>query len=367
MGNNIHNRKAKLSPAELDDLLAVKKKWVDTIFFSGDSCDENRIKEGVEWLYSTKKKPGPKLLILDSPFRCFEEEKKIKKSSGLKGGHWFMLHSQSCLSSIWPFIEEGMMTSLCASSTLHGTGSSKIVSTAYYLDLLKKYSEAGAMATLAERLFNDLERTAERNSCVSEENLLMMIGKITAYDYLRKERGILCDFLDEYISLLEAGCFLSIFSYEHALVSRRPLQTKIKNMTLHCEDGPAIEWRDGSKLFYLNGVMVSEKIVMTPADTLDPRHVIGTKNAEVRKEIIRKIGIDTVISAFKGNVIDTWGEYKLIRLDIPDIFFNVHYLRMTNPSTGGLHFEGVPPHVKTCTDALSWRVGGLEWAPEQLT
>jgi hypothetical protein len=139
------------------------------------------------------------------------------------------------------------------------------------------------------------------------------------------------------------------------------------NMLPHCDSGPAMKWADGMELYYLNGVKVPKKIVTTPADKISPDIVLKTKNVEVRKEVVRKIGIDRVINALGGQVIDTWDTYDLIRLDIPEMKIIPQYLKMINPSTGAIHFEGVPPEIKTCKEALSWRVGGLDWNPEQLT
>ncbi len=73
------------------------------------------------------------------------------------------------------------------------------------------------------------------------------------------------------------------------------------------------------------------------------------------------------MSEFKGRVIDAWNGYELIKLNIPKMETIPVYLKMTNPSTGFIHFEGVPPKIEKCRDALSWRVGGLQWTPKQLT
>lgn len=114
-------------------------------------------------------------------------------------------------------------------------------------------------------------------------------------------------------------------------------------------------------------IYIYEEVVMTPAGQLDPRLVLEMGNAEARMEIVKKIGIYKLISAFKGRLIDAWNGYELVRLSIPDMQIVPLYLKMTNPSTGDIHFEGLPPDITTCREALSWRVGGLDWNPQQLT
>jgi hypothetical protein len=135
----------------------------------------------------------------------------------------------------------------------------------------------------------------------------------------------------------------------------------------HCDGGAAIEWRDGWKLFYLNGVLVPEEVAVTPAESLDPAVILREGNVEVRKEIVRKIGVERILQKLGGRIIDTWNGYELIVLDIPDMSIRPAYLKMRNPSIGTYHVEGVPPRIKTCREALSWRVGDLTWNPKQLT
>lgn len=108
-------------------------------------------------------------------------------------------------------------------------------------------------------------------------------------------------------------------------------------------------------------------LMHTPSDLLDPTLILKVKNAERRKELVGKIGIERVISKLGGRIIDSWNGYELLELDIPDMSIRPKYLKMKNPSIGTYHFEGVPPEITACQEALSWRVGGLEWNPEQLT
>lgn len=135
-----------------------------------------------------------------------------------------------------------------------------------------------------------------------------------------------------------------------------------------------MRWRDGYGLYYLNGIKVSEHIVMTPGEELDPMLVTSERNAEVRRELVRKIGAERLIQKLHGTVIDEWKkdvkvEYKLVTLDIPGMRIKPTYLIMKNPSIGVWHAEGVPSENNTVKKALAWRDGdnGNYIIPEQLT
>lgn len=135
----------------------------------------------------------------------------------------------------------------------------------------------------------------------------------------------------------------------------------------HCEIGQAIILpNDG--LWFLNGVLVSQDLVETPAEKLNPRLLLKATNAEVRREIVRKIGIERVCAALATKILDKSGEYELLSLDLGD-GRSRPYLKMRNPSIGVYHIEGVAPHITTVRQAINWRAGNdqEEWTPEVLT
>jgi hypothetical protein len=114
-------------------------------------------------------------------------------------------------------------------------------------------------------------------------------------------------------------------------------------------------------------VLVPEDVAATPAESLDPAIILRERNIEVRKEIVRKIGIERILQKLGGRIVDAWNSYELVSLKMPDMRIEPTYLKMQNPSTGTFHVEGVPPSITTCRGALSWRIGGLKWNPKQLT
>ena len=92
------------------------------------------------------------------------------------------------------------------------------------------------------------------------------------------------------------------------------------------------------------------------------------KNAEVRREIVKKIGIENVYKKLPVTIIESSDVYDLINIDLQDGRIRP-YLKMINPSTGDLHIEGVHPSCTTIHGALAWRNGiNGEWIePETLT
>jgi len=204
--------------------------------------------------------------------------------------------------------------------------------------------------------------------CGDEDCLIASSDKLALCDFLCR-CGLIQknDDLSRYMRFLGAGTFLSMLRYNYAVVCRRPAHIKTVNNRLHCDDGPAIKWADGTKWYYLNNIRVPEEVITKPPDDFDPGIMLQTKNAEVRQEIVSKIGIDRLITKLNGQLLNRWNGYELIKLPIPDMQIVPVYLKMTNPSTGTIHIEGVPPYITTCREALAWRAGGKKWSPKQLT
>jgi len=135
-------------------------------------------------------------------------------------------------------------------------------------------------------------------------------------------------------------------------------------MQLHCDGGPAVVFRDGYRVWALHDVRVPQMIAETPGEKLDPTLVIKEKNAEVRRELVRKIGVERLTHKLGAKVLDKRGDYELITLEFGGRVRP--YLKMRNPSIGVWHVEGVPPGTLTVDQALAWRNNSTA-IPEVLT
>lgn len=158
---------------------------------------------------------------------------------------------------------------------------------------------------------------------------------------------------------------------ELCLVCDRPKEIHVNDkMQLHCETGPAISFTDGYKSYYLNNVEMQEKHILTPAEQMDSSEILTEKNVEVRRELIRKVGVELLLEKLPHKVLETRDEtYELLSIDLSDTLKDCRYLKMINPSIGVFHVEGVSRDCDTIQKALNWRAGDIkkEWKPAKLT
>lgn len=197
------------------------------------------------------------------------------------------------------------------------------------------------------------------------------------YEYVLKRYGNLIkdpDIIENIKQMLALSEFSYIYFFDdECFLIEKPIKIGVKNNRLHADGCKSIEYSDGFGAYHLNGVAVPEWLVMTSAHKLDPKELTSNKdlkNVEIRREFIRKIGIERCLSVLQPKVLDTKDSYELLEINIGDNNSGSRriYLKMLNPSVKGVyHLEAVAPECKTVQDAINWRAGGVEWNPVVLT
>jgi hypothetical protein len=139
---------------------------------------------------------------------------------------------------------------------------------------------------------------------------------------------------------------------------------------LHKDGGAAVAYPDGWEIYALNGIRMSREHVMTPSEHLDPKKVLAESNVEIRRELIRKIGLERFLEVCPHKQMDTQGNYALLSIELTPELRDTRWLKMLNPSIGVWHVEAVAPECSTVQQAINWRASqkdGLNWEPEVLT
>ena len=87
-------------------------------------------------------------------------------------------------------------------------------------------------------------------------------------------------------------------------------------------------------------------------------------NVSERRIVIEAFGMDTILANCESKVLDKHEvdgrPYEVVEVIIedtttPDGVRGCNYLRMVNPSTSEIHFEGIPNNQTKVTGALQWR------------
>jgi len=124
---------------------------------------------------------------------------------------------------------------------------------------------------------------------------------------------------------------------------------------LHMDGGPALEYADGTRCWGLNGVGVPQELAETKAEELECKKWIQEQNAEVRREFVRKVGVERLMVKLGSKRLDKKEDYELHEIDLGGRTGAWPALKMLNPSIGIWHVEWVDKACKTVREALTWR------------
>lgn len=185
-------------------------------------------------------------------------------------------------------------------------------------------------------------------------NILFTAG----YRAFLKEIG-LCEVNDGLEEIMaNCGGFLPFDNI--VIVYDRPSGLQLDDNNLaHASDGPAIEFHDGWKRYFLNGVHVPEILVKEP-EKITTEIIDSTWNIEVRNKMIDLYGVDNYIKDSNCEAIqeDNYGVlyHKSFSESWRD---NIRVVKVINKSpepdgTFNVYFLQVPPWCKTAKEAVAW-------------
>ena len=154
---------------------------------------------------------------------------------------------------------------------------------------------------------------------------------------------------------------------ELCIVCQPPTQIHKNTSGLHNENGPAVSYGGENEIYALNGVVMGKDYVITSSHKISAETILKEPNAEVRRELIRKVGIERMLTSLPHKLLQKRGNYELYSLNLSDEVKDARYLKMTNPSIGVFHLEGVAPEIDTIEAALNWRNQNMFTDAEVLT
>ena len=141
------------------------------------------------------------------------------------------------------------------------------------------------------------------------------------------------------------------------VVSRRPVVAEWnERKVLHCDNGPAVAFRDGFRVWCIDGIRVDEQIVMRP-ESQTVKQIDGEQNGDVRSIRIERFGWprylkETGSKCREHRVNDVTGTDEAL-YQTP----RGEQRLVVGCSTGRMFALGVPASVETCEQAQRWLAG----------
>lgn len=166
------------------------------------------------------------------------------------------------------------------------------------------------------------------------------------------------DLLKNYLRIKKS--FIEFEPYKHLCLICEAPQSFLLNQRnfLHNDTGPAITFKDGFKVFSLNGVTVSPKLLEEP-ESITIESIEAETNVELRRIMIQRYGVERYTEDSGAKVIDS-DEFGTLykkeqQSDEPIVIVKVIN---ASPEPDGSppkqYFLRVPPHIVTAKEAVAW-------------
>ncbi|MFW6219848.1 MAG: DUF6745 domain-containing protein [bacterium] len=164
------------------------------------------------------------------------------------------------------------------------------------------------------------------------------------------------------LDIMKRLCDNSGFHYVYdkfAIICDRPEKISLnENGEVHCEDGPAIRYRDGFEIYAINGHIVPKIIVMNP-EQITKEMIQKEENAEVSRIMIEKFGLSKYLIETGAKILDMDSlslDGSATRILVEDTH-GQKWLIGSDGSTKRTYNMSAPRQAKTCKEAHSLMSG----------
>jgi hypothetical protein len=189
---------------------------------------------------------------------------------------------------------------------------------------------------------------------------------LSFYSFFANAVGLDCAKRFEPLTRVAKSCGWVWFFEGAAIMTDRPKTLRRDEQNrLHCENGPALEYRDGFSIYAWHGTRLPKEWVENRL-TIDPAEILKCENVEQRAAGAAMIGWPRMVAKLKRNVIDGNPDSDmgaLIELTLPGLREPGRFLQAMCPRNGTI-VEGVPRvsdidgmPIETVIAAQAWRIG----------
>ena len=339
----------KLTKTQEEAIIPFREKWIDRILRTEQTDEE--IKNNIKGIYKLAGLKEPKeVWIMDSMFGvqvALNFIKNVKKTDLKKV-------ESNIGSNIWSNIGSNIRSNIWSNI------------------------ESNIWSNIGSNIWSNIRSNIESNI---ESNRLEFFGFSSnestwlhwyIYQKYYFDNGLLLQ--DKYSELLNSYLEMAIdawavyYSDDIAIVSRKP-EIKRNNGRLHSTNSPAVLFKDGYEIHYINGVYFPKELFEKLTQyKMSFAEILAIVDVDQRNQALRFVGDkerDKFLEHVKAEVLDTYEKesingnkvyYKLYKLPKGEIFQeDTKAMWYTCPSTGMSNFSGVPSTMMKVDESMAWK------------
>jgi hypothetical protein len=352
----------KLNSKQEQILIDVKNEWINRLF----SCPEvNNVKatEGINWLYEFCKLDKPKdIIFIESPMQAqfiinliVNVSDHILKKLNVKSNNIMAVQVRGQVWDQW-WDQVRSQVSDKVSDKVRSQVSEKVSDKVS--DKVMGQVSGQVKSQVRGQVMGDFK---SKYYSFSAYGNIWDYGWMSFYDCFFRMGIVKHDSFIKFKNLLHSNIYDMIMAKYFCIVCSMPSKIDINdNGDMHNEDTCAIEWKDGYKLWYWNGVNVPEKYIKKEITRED---ILKEKNAERRRCIQEIIGSKTYAELLDIEQIDAdvdqYGNNMILyktkeKDDLTSDY--IYFVNVICPSTQRKYFLCVP-EMDNVWDAVAFTFG----------
>lgn len=102
------------------------------------------------------------------------------------------------------------------------------------------------------------------------------------------------------------------------------------------------------------GNAIKDYLLFLKKEQLTARDILRCSNVEIRRVLLADFGFKKFVEELGGTVIHSDGDSELILLRIRKNEEPLMVVKVQDSTTNEIYILRVPPHVRTCKEAVAW-------------
>ena len=365
-------------------MLETRDEWINLFFDNVRNkrgIDKPAFEEGIKWLYNDLlKKPTPKIIYCDGWLSCLltiailKNKNLIKKSwasvgASVRDSVWASVWDSvgasvgaSVWDSVWASVGDSVWASVGASVWASVKDSVKASVGAPVGDSVKASVKDSVGASVWDSVWASVGASVNEYSSYID---LSNYGWASFYDFFEKI-NLLDNFnFKQYKKLIRSNVF-NAYEYENYVFAIQPpvyIETNLAGR-LHSTTQAAVQFRDGSEYYFINGRSIPAWIV-NDKSSITKEQFMKETDADIKGAIYESIGQQGMLDLLGAKVVDRReivhanGDREVVELlKTNDLFKEIDnqpfaWVSMCCPSTGTHYLQGVEPHHTNAIEAIA--------------
>lgn len=386
----------ELTPDQKRIMLETRDEWINLFFDNVRNkrgIDKPAFEEGIKWLYNDLlKKPTPKIVYCDGWLTCLltiailkdknivgelsasvSDSVSASVSDSVSGSVWASVWASvgaSVRASVRASVSDSVRASVGASVWASVRASVKDSVKASVkdsvkdsvMDSVRDSVEASVKASVWDSVWDSVRDSVNEYSSYID---LSNYGWVSFYDFFEKI-NLLDNFnFKQYKKLIRSNVF-NAYEYENYVFAIQPpvyIETNLAGR-LHSTTQAAVQFRDGSEYYFINGRSIPAWIVNDKSSITKKRFMKET-DADIKGAIYESIGQQGMLDLLGAKVVDRReivhanGDREVVELlKTDDLFKEIDnqpfaWVSMCCPSTGTHYLQGVEPHHTNAIEAIA--------------